>query len=359
MPEIILPHLGYATREGAILVWLKALNDPVAAGEAVVEVALEKTVHLVTAPCAGVLLAHDAPPGAIVPEGERIGWVGAAGETPPPYTCRLLGWEEEIAPAPPHLEQLLATAGAGQANEQPQLAVPPGAVPIREVEKRHRGVLHSQMRRVTSQRMARSWLEAPKVDLFADVDVSGVEAHRRSLKEQGQEAPSYNVYIAHAVVKAFTELPQLNFRVLDGQREVLEAVHVGMAVAVGENLVTVSLREVQGQGLLELQRRFKGLIRKALRLNLSRDELYGSSLTVTNLGEYDVSAFTAIINPPESYILAIGKVEPRPVVRGGAVSIATMCTFVLSFDHRVVDGAPASRLLQSIKRHMEAEPGPL
>ena len=121
----------------------------------------------------------------------------------------------------------------------------------------------------------------------------------------------------------------------------------------------VSTEHLEKAGLFEIQKRFKGLIRKALRSSLTRDELFRSSLTITNLGEFDVTAFTALINPPEAFILAIGKVEQRPVVRDGAVVPAVMCTFCLSFDHRAVDGAPASRLLQRIKSHMESEPGPL
>jgi pyruvate dehydrogenase E2 component (dihydrolipoamide acetyltransferase) len=235
----------------------------------------------------------------------------------------------------------------------------PEAPPPRDFSAQHRGVLRHQLRRVTAQRMARSWVEAPKVDLFAEVDFSRVEAHRQALKARGEEAPSYNMYIAHGVVKAFEELPAFNFHLMDGVAVPLDGIHVGMAVSVGDNLLTVSLKHLGGVGLLEIARRFKGLIRKALRMSLTRDELYASSLTVTNLGEYDVTAFTAVLNPPETFILAIGKVEPRAVVRDGQVVAAPMCTFCLSFDHRAVDGAPASRLLQCIKRHMEAEPGPL
>jgi pyruvate dehydrogenase E2 component (dihydrolipoamide acetyltransferase) len=232
------------------------------------------------------------------------------------------------------------------------------SVPLEVFETHHRNFLRGQLRRVTAQRMARSWVEAPKVDLFADVDLTRAEAHRAALKTRGQAPPSYNVYIAHAVVKAFLDLPEYNFQYIGGKSVPVEGIHVGMAVALGDNLVTVSMKHLEQAGLLEIQKRFKVLIRKALRSSLTRDELYRSSLTITNLGEFDVTAFTALINPPEAFILAIGKVEQRPVVRDGEVVPAVMCTFCLSFDHRAVDGAPASRLLQRIKAHMESEPGP-
>jgi pyruvate dehydrogenase E2 component (dihydrolipoamide acetyltransferase) len=270
---------------------------------------------------------------------------------------RLLGWEEEVAPAPPELaERMAAPAGA------PGLATGAGeqaSAQLQDFEALHRGLLRGQLRRVTSQRMAKSWRDAPKVDLFAEVDFGLVEQHRARLKGEGREAPSYNVYIAHAVVKAFQDLPGLNFYQLGEQVVPLREINVGLAVALGDNLVTVSMKDLGGAGLLEIQRRFKNLLKKALRLSLSRAELYGSSLTVTNLGEFDVTAFTAVLNPPETFILAIGKVEPRVIVKEGQMAIAPMCTFCLSFDHRAVDGAPASRLLQRIKLHMESEAGPL
>jgi pyruvate dehydrogenase E2 component (dihydrolipoyllysine-residue acetyltransferase) len=356
VPAILLPNLGYGTREGTLLLWLKAVGEAVHAGEPVVEVAMEKTVHVLTAADEGVLLAAWAPAGAIVPEGERIGWIGRKGESPPSGGCRIVGWEAEVAPPPPNLAELLASPPEHYGPRQLQDDDAPAP---QEFTARQRALLRHQLRRVTAQRMARSWLDAPKVDLFADVDFSRVEAHRRTLKAEGGEAPSYNVYIAHGVAKAFQELPAFNFHLIDGDVVPLEGIHVGMAVALGDNLITVSLKDLAGVGLLEIQRRFKGLIRKALRLSLSREELFASSLTITNLGEFDVTAFTAVINPPETFILAVGKVEERAVVREGRIVAAPICTFCLSFDHKAVDGAPASRLLQRIKQHVEAEPGPL
>lgn len=356
MPAILLPSLGTATDEATVLHWLKAEGEAVGAGESLVEVALEKTVHVLTAGQPGGLSRILAPAGAIVPAGEPLGWIGAPGaeDMPPGLRCRLVGWEEEVAPPPDNLAELLeprpeaVAGGEGEAESHP----------LETFAARHRTFLRGQLRGVTARRMAKSWVDAPKVDLFAEVDLSRVEAHRAALKEQGQEAPSYNIYIAHAVVKAFADLPQFNFQSIGGKAAPLDGIHVGMAVALGDNLVTVSMKNLGGVDLMEIQKRFKALIRKALRVSLTREDLYGSSLTITNLGEFDVTAFTAIINPPEAFILAIGKVEPRVVAREGEVAIATMCTFCLSFDHRAVDGAPASRLLQRIKQHMEGEPEP-
>ena len=346
MPGIAFPKLGYATGEGVILAWLKEVGESIEAGEALLEVALEKTVHVLEAEQEGVLLAAYAPPGAVVPEGEILGWIGRPDEKAPALQCRIVGWEPEVAPPPE------AWQGAPS-------RIPPSPAHPEKIGKEHRAALKSQLRRVTAQRMAHSWREAPKVDLFAEIDFTAVAGHRRALKAEGAEAPSYNVYIAHAVAKAFADLPELNRRLVGDELAPLESIDVGMAVALGDQLVTVSMKDLGGVGLQEVQRRFKALIRKALRLELHHEELWGSSLTVTNLGEFEVSAFCAVLNPPETYILAIGEISERPVVRDGALAVATMSTFCLSFDHRAVDGAPASRLLQRIKHHMEGEQGPL
>lgn len=340
MAEIVLPQLGYASREATVLRWLKAVGETARAGEDLVELASEKTIHVLPAPTEGVLLAVYAPPGAIVEQGQPLGWLGRAGEAAPPRSPRIVGWEPEVAPPPP---------GFQPANPAP--AASPYHPP-ESFHKPHREFLKHQIRRVTAERMAASWA-APKVDLFTDVDFTRVVAHRQAVKDAGGEAPSYNVYIAHAAVMALQDFPHLNRHWIGGVSVPVDGIHVGVAVAQGENLVTISMKHLEGLGLLEIQRRFRALVRKALAMTLTQEELYGSSLTITNLGEWEVTGFTAILNPPEIFILAIGALQQRPVVREGAVVPRWQCTFCLSFDHRGVDGAPASRLLQRIKHYLE------
>ncbi len=343
MARIDLPRLGYATSEATVLRWLKAVGESVALREALVELASEKAIQVFGAPQAGTVLAIYAPAGAIIETGEPLAWIGAPGEHAPHLTPRLVGWEPGIAPLPPGSELAVRAAA-----DSPH----PTHAPARSVPKGERDLLRGQLRHMTAQRMDASW-RAPKVDLFAEVDFTRVHAHRLALKKQGEDPPSYNVYIAHAVVRAFQALPHLNIQWRDGQLRPLDGIHVGIAVALGDNLVTVSLKNLAGLGLAEIQRRLKGLIKKALNVSLSHEELFGSSLTITNLGEWDVRSFAALLNPPEIFILAIGKLEERPAVREGQVVPRLQCTFCLSFDHRGVDGAPASRLLQRIKHNLE------
>jgi pyruvate dehydrogenase E2 component (dihydrolipoamide acetyltransferase) len=343
----LFPHLGFAVAEGTILHWLRQVGEPVKGGEALVELASEKAINVVVAPESGTLLAIYAPPGAVVPEGETLGWIGQADETPPEVKTRWLGWEEEIAPAPPDL--------ASRLKPQPDRALEDSSAfqPPEEVEKRYRAYLRGRLRDVTGRRMARSWVEKPKVDLFAEIDFSRVVAHREGEKGAGRQAPPFNVYIAHTVAKAFEEFPELNCIWLEGCRVPLDAIHVGVAVALGESLLTISMKDLGGCSLREVERKYKALIRKAAGMTLQRDELYGSSLTVTNLGEFEIFGFTPILNPPEIFILAIGELRERAVVVEGEIKVAPVSYFCLSFDHRGVDGAPAARLLRSIKHHLE------
>jgi pyruvate dehydrogenase E2 component (dihydrolipoamide acetyltransferase) len=353
VPEVFAPQLGFATREITIVQWHKAVGDTVALGEPLVDVEAEKALTTVEAVHAGTLLAIYSPVGAVVAEGTPLGWVGAAEEEPPMLTPQVLGWEPMLAPVPAEYAHLAPPPDASAADT--------ATAPAKSSRALVRHFLRSVVRKITAERMARSWVASPKVDLLAEIDFSRVVAHREAIKAAGGEAPSYNVYIAHGVVRAFEDMPHLNINWIHGGPVPLDGIHVGVAVALEDNLVTISMKHLAGLPLEELQRRFRGLIKKAVGMSLHRDEMYGNSLTVTNLGEFEITAFTAILNPPEVFILAVGKLADRVVVKDGEMVIAPITQFFLSFDHRGVDGAPASRLLQRIKYHLEhygEEPAP-
>lgn len=357
MPAIDFPYLGFATSEGTILKWLVNVGDSVRKGDDLLEIVAEKAVAVVVAEEEGILQAIYAEPGAIVPEGETVGWIGTVGEPAPAHACRILGWEEEIAPPPPGLARRLAGTPTKMTplpsdREPSGHEAPPPVRPIGRLGKAARSFLKGQIRKVTGLRMTKAW-EAPKVDLFTDVDFSRVVAHRQQMKTRGLQPPSYNVYIAHAASRAFEVFPDLNVNYIDGNLVPVDGIHIGVAVALETSLVTISMKDVGGLSLEELQKRFRALIKKAAAMSLSRDELYGSSLTVTNLGEFEITGFTPILNPPEIFILGIGMLRERVESRDGEFTTVPYSTFCLSFDHRGVDGAPASRLLRQIKHNLE------
>ena len=348
MPGVLFPQLGFATAEGTILHWLCEVGEDVVAGAHLVEVASEKAVNVVVAPVGGTLLAIYAPPGAIVPEGETLGWIGQPGEQAPQVETRWLGWEGEIAEPPADLIQRM-----GEPKSRKAATGAPPAQPPEQVNKRYRGVLKKQLRETAGLRMAVSWVDKPKVDLFAEINFSRVVAHREAEKRAGRQPPPFNVYIAHAAVKAFEEFPELNRTWTEDRAVPMEQINVGVAVALEESLLTVSMKDLAGLSLREVERRYRSLIRKAIGMNLKHEELYGNSLTVTNLGEFEIYAFSPIINPPDIYILGIGELKDRVLVVDGEIAVAPVSYFCLSFDHRAVDGAPASRLMRSIKKNLE------
>lgn len=349
MAGIVIPALGFATDEVIVVNWHKSVGESVSQGDALLDLEAEKSISSIEASESGILLAAYAQVGAIIAEGATVGWIGKAGETPPQADIEYRGWAEELAPIPEALASSIPSAGlTAQRSGGDE-----GARTAKKGRAKLREFLKGSLRRITAQRMARSWVQAPKVDLFADIDFSRVVAHRQALKADGHQAPSYNIYIAHAVVKAFEDMPHLNLNFVHGREVRLDDIAVGVAVALDDALLTISMKQLDGASLEDIQHRFKGLIRKSIGMTLTREEMYGNSLTITNLGEFEVSSFTAIINPPEIFILAIGQLDERVVSREGAFVAIPTSRFCLSFDHRGVDGAPASKLLRRIKYHME------
>jgi len=336
---VLFPPVGYTQEEGVVVAWLKQPGQTVQQGEDLLELALEKTIHVVTAPQAGIVSAIYAPAGAVVAQGEMLAWIGQAGEAAPSHTVRLLGWDAEVSPPPSDLLQQLAAAQ-------------PAASRSVESNRSQRALLKTRLRHTTGQRMTKSW-QAPKVDLFTDVDFSAVIALREAAKQAGTEAPSYNAYMAHAAAQAFAQFPHLNGHWLDTGFSPLAGVHMGFAVALPDGLITVSLKDVQSQTPETIHSRFKGLLRKALSMSLTHADMFANSLTLTNLGDTGVSGFTALLNPPEIFILAVGQLEDRAVVRQGQIVVRPMATLCLSFDHRAVDGQPAALFLKALKQHLE------
>ncbi len=314
MPHVTLPTVS-TYGEGCVLRWLKMLGDAVRVGGPLVEVEGEKSIHVIEATSQGILKAIYAPAGAVVRHGQALCWVGEVNDPPPPSSIPI----QNLLPEEP---------------------------------AKGRALWEATLRHTTTHRMEKSW-QAPKVDLFADVSFEALQACRQQSKQNQTEVFSYNIYIAYAAVCALREMPRWNLSLTPDGWQRRKHIDIGMAVAVGDALTTVSMRDLEQAKLVDIQRLFRRLLKKTLSKKLVYDEMFGSSMTITNLGEYEISSFAALLNPPEPFILAIGEVKEKPVALQGQVVVRPMCTFCLSFDHRLIDGAPASKLLQRIKYHLE------
>jgi pyruvate dehydrogenase E2 component (dihydrolipoamide acetyltransferase) len=214
------------------------------------------------------------------------------------------------------------------------------------------------MRKVIAQRMAASAYTAPHVTLTTEADMSQAIEVRTTLlpaieKMTGQRL-SYTAIILKAVASALARHPKVNVSLKDDVIEYHESIHIGLAVAVTDGLVVPVIKEVDRKGLAELtvdSKRLAGLAREG---RLLPDDMRGGTFTISNLGMYAIDAFTPIINQPESAILGVGRIHEKPVGVDGQIVLRPMMSLSLSFDHRVVDGAPAAAFLQEVKEMLES-----
>ncbi len=218
----------------------------------------------------------------------------------------------------------------------------------------------STIRRITAQRMSASAQQTAPVTLTTEVDATELVQLRKQLKQDagatGQATPSYNDLLAKLVSEALKEHPTVNAR-FDGDDIVQsEAVHVGIAVDTPRGLLVPVIRDVQSKSLRQIARDSAALIERARAGSVGSAEMSGGTFTITNLGMFDIDAFTPIINLPECAILGVGRIVPKPVVvdeEAETIAIRHMLVLSLTFDHRLVDGGPAARFLQRLKQSVE------
>ncbi len=215
----------------------------------------------------------------------------------------------------------------------------------------------SAVRRLIAERMAESAHAAAAVTLTTEADATELVRLRRELKEADKRpVPSYNDLFAKLVAAALLEHPGANAR-FEGDA-ILQAgtVNIGIAVDTDRGLLVPVLRDVHSKSLRQIAAESAALVERARTGRISPDELRGGTFTITNLGMYDIDAFTPIINLPECAILGVGRIAPKQVVvdaDAGRVAIRHMVFLSLTFDHRLLDGAPAARFLQCVKQYVE------
>ncbi|MCS7033292.1 MAG: 2-oxo acid dehydrogenase subunit E2 [Phycisphaerae bacterium] len=219
----------------------------------------------------------------------------------------------------------------------------------------------SKMRQTIALRLQQSMQQLPHFYETIDVDIEELVAARQRINRQLEQSGtrlSIGDFIAKAVAMALLRHPIINshYNAETGQITSFGDVHLGMAVALENGLIVPVLRNIDKMGLAEIRARSADLVERARAQRLKQEELTGATFTVSNLGTHGIRQFTAIINPPEVGILAVGAAEARPVVRDGQIVPRTILTITLSSDHRVVDGATAADFLRTLRGLLE-EPG--
>jgi pyruvate dehydrogenase E2 component (dihydrolipoamide acetyltransferase) len=215
----------------------------------------------------------------------------------------------------------------------------------------------NSIRRVIAKRMAQSKFTAPHIYFFNDVDMEKLIALREEIVTDFEENEgiriSINDFLIKAVALTLREYPIINSMVSGEEIRIFPEINVGLAVAMGEGLIVPAIPKADQLGLGEIARYRADLVDRARQAKLTFEEMERGTFTVSSLAQFDITFFTAILNPPQSGILTLGKVEEKPVVRGGQVLIRRMMRQGLSVDHRIIDGAVAAQFLQSLKKKLE------
>lgn len=209
------------------------------------------------------------------------------------------------------------------------------------------------MRRTIAVRLRQSLEATLPVTLTREVDAEALVAARSGLAREAGGAPPYDAFFVKLLAAALRERPELNAIVEGDTIVILDEVHVGVAVSVPGGLVVPVVRDADRRSLTDVAAAIDGMGRRARANGLRPEEIAGGTATITNLGAHGVDAFTPIINPPQSAILGIGRIQARPAVREGQLVARRTCVLSLTFDHRVADGAPAADLLDAFARLMQ------
>ena len=223
-------------------------------------------------------------------------------------------------------------------------------------EKEYEDVPTSQMRKSIAKRLVTSIGPVPTFYLTVEVDMNRVIGARKSMNSMLDEDGfriSVNDIILKAVAAALRQNPNCNAQWHDNFVRRFNAVHLGVAVAIDEGLITPVIRNAHAKGIMQIASEVRELATRARTKKLMPDEYTGSTFSVSNLGMFGIHEFTAIINPPEAGILAVGGIEETPVVVNGEVKVLPRVRITMSCDHRVIDGAQGARFLATLKSMLE------
>jgi pyruvate dehydrogenase E2 component (dihydrolipoamide acetyltransferase) len=411
--RVVMPKLSDTMEEGRILRWLKQEGDRVETGQALAEVETDKATVEMEAYTNGTLRKVFAPQGETVKVGDLIAVVGAPDEdisaivaeaqgsqataaSPPPRapaTARqapaaVRPAAAEVAPAnrrrtfraSPLAARMAAEAGVDLSaidGSGPQgrivkrdieAAMTAGAQPAgreaaerapevraltgREGAPEYEDVALSPMRRTIAKRLVQSKAPVPHFYLTIDVSMDRTWDAYRALREE-KSPITINDIVVRAAAMALRRHPEMNASFAGDHVRRYNRVHIGIAVAVEDGLMTPVIRDADLKTLDEISGESKTLADRARARRLQPHEYTGATFSVSNLGMMEIEEFAAVINPPEAGILAVGAVRQAPVVERGTLTIGYRMKVTLSIDHRVADGAMGARFLQTLRRLLE------
>jgi pyruvate dehydrogenase E2 component (dihydrolipoamide acetyltransferase) len=398
--DVSLPRLGQGMEAGTIVRWLKSEGDKVEKGEPLYELDTDKVTQEVEADASGVLLKILAGEGEEIEVGKRIAIIGEEGEeVEAEAEVEVDQDEQEEGSAGPAREEerergreaakeeeteAKETARAdGRIKASPlarriarergiDLASltgtgPEGRVVAEDVERAAAAPAHAtvgaapleaevvpltSLRKTIARRLTQAW-EAPAFQISMSADMTRSLALRERLLDQ-------NVTVTDVLTKlaaiALLRHREVNAQFADDELRIFPNAHIGLAVATERGLIVPVLREVERKSLVQLAAERGEIVQRTREGKLSQEDLDGGTFTISNLGMYGVEIFTAVLNPPQAAILAVGAIEEKPVVENGELVARPLMAMTLTCDHRAVDGAKAAEFLRELKTLLE-EPG--
>jgi pyruvate dehydrogenase E2 component (dihydrolipoamide acetyltransferase) len=220
-----------------------------------------------------------------------------------------------------------------------------------------RSIPFSGMRKAIAENMQASLHHTAQLTLLTEVDVTEMIKFLDLVREEHRSDEtvkvSYNDILILATSRVLKRFPAMNSSLVGEGILIHDSVNMGIAVALPQGLIVPVLHHADQKGLLQIAKEARELARKAREQTLTVDEVTGGTFTITNLGVFEVDGFTPILRPPETGILGVGRIKEKPAVHGGEISIRAMMFMSLTFDHRVVDGAPAAEFLQALARSVQ------
>ena len=392
--DFLLPDLGEGLEDAEVVAWKVAEGDHVQLNQTLVEVNTAKALVEIPAPWEGVVERLHAAEGDVVEVGQPLVSIQVEGpdeeEPKPKRTAVLVGYgvdeEDEVSRARRARRRQPKPAGAaGAARATPpvrklakDLGVdlsgvtgtgPDGRITREDVEEAAAGAAApgpaeaagetipvKGVRRMIAEKMARSAREIPHVTTFLTVDFTWVEELRGELSRESEGRMTALPVVVRALAEVIEAHPKLasSFDADALEIRLHAGRHIGIATDTNEGLLVPVVRNADALGIIELATEIKRLVEAARARKATPGDLTGGAITVTNVGSFGAEYGTPIINYPEAAILAVGVVEPRPLVVEGRVEARPAATLSLTFDHRVMDGAEAGRALADLGRLLES-----
>ena len=396
---VLMPKLGMDMEEGTIVEWFKNEGNTIKKGEPLFEVISDKANIEVEATIEGTLLKMYYKADDTVPVGRPIAAIGEAGEIAPDIdsgdsssNMKEEPFVEEVN-TPVHINSehdmennrikisprakklaldnnieyhnISGTGSSGRIVERDiknaiESRVNKSFIPepnVSDIEKDDTIIPLSGIRKIIASRMMKSLSSMAQANHRMDVDMTNIMDLRKKLNEAYKER-NIKVSVLDLLIKIVTlaikDYPMVNSSMGSDDSIVLHNyVNMGIAVATDNGLVVPVIYDTHEKNIYEISSQSKLLIDKARNGKLLPEEMSQGTFTITNLGMYDVDSFTAIINPPEAAILGVGKICEKPVVENGRIAIRLISTLSLTYDHRIIDGAPAAQFLQRVKLILE------